>query len=233
MFGTIAVILHGLTLAGHAVPLARLAEIFHALSRLRENVERVDKSWSLATIGLLSVALWIAARRDAKRQVSSAVDAAIAQLQADAVAGNLQPLEPTPRMQQLAGHLEKIEQAIVANAEQPQPDSSAAERLSAEAGVLREQIQRLDALRRLDVGSHLLVQSTPPLPANRFAAVLASAGVLQTLSFGSKVLATASLALFAPALVTLSGEQLAEFDCRYQRGPASPDRCGVTRAGGT
>jgi hypothetical protein len=210
MFGTIAVILHGLTLAGHAVPLARLAEIFHALSRLRENVERVDKTWSLATIGLLSVALWIAARRDAKRQVSSAVDAAIAQLQADAVAGNLQPLEPTPRMQQLAGHLEKVEQAIVANAEQPQPDSLAAERLSAEAGVLREQIQRLDALRRLDVGSHLLVQSTPPLPANRFAAVLASAGVLQTLSFGSKVLATASLALFAPALVTLSGEQLAE-----------------------
>jgi hypothetical protein len=210
MFGTIAVILLGLTLAGHAVSFARLAEIFHALSKLREKVESVDKTWSLVTIGLLSVALWIAARRDATRKVSGAVDAAIAQLQEDAAAGRLQPLEPTPRMQQLVGHLEKVEQAIVANAGQPQPDSSAAERLSTEAEMLREQIRRLDALRRLDVGSHLLVQVTPPRPTNRFAAVLASAGVLQTLSFGSKVLATASLALFAPALVTLSGNQLAE-----------------------
>ena len=120
MFGGIAAILLSLTLVGQAVSLARLAAIFRVLSGLREYVESVDKTWSLMTIALLSVALWMAARRDAKRQIAEAYDAAIAHLRADAVAGRLQPLEPTPRMQQLAGRLETVEQAIAANAGQSQ-----------------------------------------------------------------------------------------------------------------
>jgi hypothetical protein len=208
-FSAIVVVLSALALTGHALPLSQLAAIFHALSELREKIEKIDTGWSLATVAVLSVALWFAVRRDATRQLSAAVDAAVERLRADAAAGRLQPLEPTPRMQQFIAHLAKLQDAINAPEGQARSDAEQTERLKKEANAVHEEIGRLDALRRLDIGANLSALTNPPRPANRFAAILVSAGVLQSLSLVSKAVATLSLALMAPALITLSGDQLA------------------------
>src|SRR5579863_7981223 len=94
VFGLIALVLTALSFAGRALSLDQLARIFGGLAELREKIETFDTTWSIATIIVLSLALWIAARRDAKCQLSTAVDQAIERLQADAAAGKLQPLEP-------------------------------------------------------------------------------------------------------------------------------------------
>src|SRR5271166_4239246 len=91
VFGLIGLVLATLSFLGQALALGQLARIFGALAELREKIEAFDTSWSIATIVVLSLALWIAVRRDARRQLSAAVDQAVERLQADAAAGKLQP----------------------------------------------------------------------------------------------------------------------------------------------
>jgi len=207
-FGLIVLVLLGCALIGYVLPIARLAELFHASSELRERVEALDKAWSFLTIGALCVALWISARRDAARELSRAVDASVEKLQADIAAGRIEQLEPTSAMQQVAALLAETQSAIETNEAKNQPDAAVDKELSRKAEALQQELIRLDAVRRLDIGNELTGLTTPQRPQSRLAAIMVSAGLLQPLSVGSKLLATVSLALLAPALITLAGDEL-------------------------
>jgi hypothetical protein len=207
-FGLIVLILLACAIVGYGLPVEALAKFFRASSELREKVETLDMGWSVLTISVLCVALWISIRRDAVRQVARAVDASVEQLQADIAAGRIEDLEPTPEMQKLAALLAQVQSSIHVNAAHAPPDAAQAKELSVRAEALQKELTRLDAVRRLDIGSQLSVLTAPPRPQNRFAAIMVSAGLLQPLSLASKVIGTASLALLAPALITLAGDGL-------------------------
>jgi hypothetical protein len=209
-FGVIVVVLAGCAILGYGLPIETLAVLFRASSELRETVEALDKGWSALTIGVLCIALWISVRRDAARQLSQAVDASIAQMKADIAAGQLEELEPTPEMRQVTGRLVDMQKAIAAaNAATPR-NAVEADRLSHQSEAVKEELVRLDIMRRLDLGSQLTELTGPQRPQNRFAALMVSAGLLQPLSLASKAIGTVSLALLAPALITLAGDDLGQ-----------------------
>src|SRR6516164_6391058 len=135
-FGLIVLILLACAIVGYGLP-----------------VETLDMGWSVLTIGVLCVALWISIRRDAVRQVARAVDASVEQLQADIAAGRIEDLEPTPEMQKLAALLAQVQSSIHANAAHAPPDVAQAKELSVRAEALQKELTRLDAVRRLDIGS--------------------------------------------------------------------------------
>jgi hypothetical protein len=207
-FGMIVLILLSCAMVGYALPTEELAKLFRASSELREKVEALDKGWSVLTIGVLCIALWISVRRDAVRQVSRAVDASITKLKADIAAGRVERLEPTPEMQKVAALLDQLQSSIDANNARTPPDAAQAAELARRADGLRQELTRLDAVRRLDIGSELTALIAPPRPQNRFGAAMVSAGLLQPLSLISKAIAAVSLGLLAPALITLAGDEL-------------------------
>ena len=72
-FGAILITLSVATMLGASLSADNLAGIFRSLSAAREAVERLHVAWGLIAIGLLSIALWLSVRRDAKRRLADAV----------------------------------------------------------------------------------------------------------------------------------------------------------------
>src|SRR5437868_9279490 len=106
IFGAIVTVLAVVSMLGGHFAADQLAAVFQALSAAHEEVRAIDSIWALVVIGLLTLALWISTRRDATREFSAAIGAALADLQSKADAGELPAMAPTPQMARVSAHIE-------------------------------------------------------------------------------------------------------------------------------
>jgi hypothetical protein len=172
---------------------------------------------------MLSVGLWLSVRRDAHKVLRAALDGAVvkAAAEAEAEAQTGTTIAPTPEMASVSARLDQLREELghVFAAREPDkadspPDPETEPALAGmikQFQALQEQLQQMDVIRRLDVGSQLANVSTPPVKSEgRFGRFLASAGLVNAMGVVSRALSTASLVLLAPTLLTISGGALAE-----------------------
>jgi hypothetical protein len=197
------------------------AKAFEVVRAIRGAAERMDTGWGIAVLVILCVALWIALRREAKAKTQDATAAAVAVLQKQSDAGALKPLPPTEEMAQLSQmreHLLERAAAMVAAAEKAGNAADADPQKNAQLGELMRHIKLIDArsgyldvVRRLDLTPSLQsLRQRPAGRAGRLGSFFISVGFIRSVSFGSRLLSIVSLAVLAPALVTLSAPTIAE-----------------------
>lgn len=195
---------------------------FELVRRVHEYAESVDSGWAILTTVVLTVALWISMRREAKRLAEKSIEEAFQRLKQQAAEGRLPDLPPTEEMsrnleqrniraQRCAQILEK------ARAEGGKPELADPEknpelaRLYREINLIDEQVRRIDILRRLDIGPSLEPLSQPRSAGeSRIASFLISTGLMRSVSAVSKVISVVSLSVLAPALVTLAAPSIAD-----------------------
>lgn len=151
--------------------------------------------------------------------LDGAVVKATAEAEAEAQTGTT--IAATPEMASVSTRLDQLREELGHAFAAREPDKADSppdpETEPALAGIinqfqaLQEQLQRMDVIRRLDIGSQLANVSRPPVKSEgRFGRFLASAGLVNAMGVVSRALSTTSLVLLAPTLLTISGGALAE-----------------------
>lgn len=197
-----------------------LQPAFTALWEIRQAIDDFGKTWTLASLAGLALALWITTRRERARIAEGAIDKALADLQARAAEGGLEELPPNEEMErllQLAGNLQDAMNTILSGLEDEtgggrelnEDEQKEFERLRGHLELVEQELVRADVRRRLDLGPALGELCDPPTTwRDRLAGVFVSAGLIRSMSALSQGLALAALVLLLPSYVGLAGNSV-------------------------
>jgi hypothetical protein len=191
-----------------------LARIFESLRWTHNLVEEVSTWWGILTVALLSLALWIAIRREARQRVDTGFANAFEKLKADAEADSLPDIPSTPEMATIENMIEQrrtkvtriLEELNAQGESESKGDPEKSDELTellAQIESLKTKLINIDVLRRLEVGKAVASDAKIDEKSAKNNLFL-STGFFNLISGTTRVLAIISLALLAPSLVAIS-----------------------------